>query len=141
MAMSTARPALVDTLVVEHLTRGNRDTDLITVCATPQGLSSYVAGGGGTRVADVRHEHGAVVVRAYHDEYGTLVSILGGPAVIEVALHASEEQQAAYRMVLSEIDAETREQALASVQAAAVGMLRELGVTVDDRPAGVNGDG
>lgn len=119
----------LEQLVRQHLARHDAAADLVTVCATPNGIASYVAGQVSAPVRSVRHEQGSVVTRVDSDEYGTLISVLGGPAVVEVCLHQSEAQRDAYRQAAAEVDLENREQALAAVQAAAVGMLRELGVT------------
>lgn len=106
----------------------------MTVCATPNGVASYMAGDPEAPVADIRHERGAVVTRAYHDEYGVVLAVLGGPTVVEIAMHKDDAQRDTYRAMTATVDMENRTQMLASVQAAAVGMLRELGVTIADDP-------
>jgi hypothetical protein len=122
------RAPWLHSLVDEHIRTVG--PGLVTVCATPNGVASYlVTGGDGF---ELRHEQGQIVTRTVTDDYGTLLAVIGGPTVVEVALHADDTQRDAYRVAVAEVDAENREQALAAVQAAAVGMLRELGVQLQE---------
>jgi hypothetical protein len=123
-------PPLVEAMTRRHLTRPDlpAGSDRITVCATPNGVSSYIAGSAGSPISEVRQEDGALIVRSHHDVFGELYAVLGGPTVLEVALHDTAEQRDGYRAALAEVDAENREQALAAVQAMALAMLRELGI-------------
>lgn len=132
--MSSDRPPLVEVLTDQHRRHVGAAADLITVCATPNGVASYLAGAPDAPIGDIRHERGAIVTRAWHADYGTLLAVLGGPTVVEVVMHKDAGQRDAYRAATATVDAEIRAQMLASVQAAAVGMLRELGVTVEDDP-------
>lgn len=125
---------LVDRLVEHHARSGaaKDDPSLITVTHTPNALASHLVASQTEAAPTVRMENGVVVTRHEDPEYGTLLAVLGGPAVVEIGLHNTPEQRDAYRLAVRSVDAEAAQHAAMAIQQAALAIVQSLGVVVED---------
>jgi hypothetical protein len=131
---------LVDSEVAKHVQRVE-DPSLITVTHTPNAVTTHLVASESEERPVVRMEQGRVVTKVVTADYGTLISVVGGPAVIEVALHSDPAQRDAYRLAVAAVDAETRQHTLDAVQGFAMpivlAVMQQLGVVEpEDMPAG-----
>lgn len=137
-----SRPLLVDVAVEYHLRAGaaRDDSSLITVTHTPNAVSTHLVASESAPAPTVRMEQGRVVTKVETEDYGTLISVVGGPAVVEIALHHDGAQKTRYLQAVQAVDAETRQHTLDAVQSFAMpivlAVIQQLGVvddaTVDD---------
>lgn len=128
---------MVDREVQAHLARVG-DPTLVTVTHTPNAITSHLVFAETSTPPEVRMEQGRVVTKLVTVLFGTIVSVVGGPAVVEIALHQDADQREAYLVAVQKVDAETRQHTLDAVQTfampIAMAVVQQLGV-VDEQDA------
>lgn len=129
----TSRPkSFVERQVNAHwLQVGRGDATLMTVTHTPNGIVTHVVAAETSKVPEVQMEQGRVVTKVDTSAYGTVLSVLGGPAVVEVALHTSPEQRDRYAEAVQAVDREAAEHVMLASRTAVLAILQSLGTVVD----------
>ncbi len=142
-----ARRSLVDSEVAKHTARDGFDASMITVTHTPNGAVTHLVAAEGDIAPVVQYdEHsGRVITKVVTDDYGTILTVLGGPAVVEVALHYTPAQRITYAGAVQAVDQEALSHVMVASRTAVLTILQHLGMTVEDEPvaepAPAEGDG
>ncbi len=131
-----ARRNLVDAEVARHTARADFEPSLITVTHTPNGAVTHLVAAEGDIAPVVQYdEHsGRVVTKVVTDDYGTILTVLGGPAVVEVALHYTPAQRITYVGAVQAVDQEALSHVMVASRTAVLAILQHLGMTVEDEP-------
>jgi hypothetical protein len=111
---------------------GRGDPTLMTVTHTPNGIVTHVVAAETSKVPEVQMEQGRVVTKVDTADYGTVLSVLGGPAVVEVALHTSPEQRDRYAEAVQRVDREAMSHVMVASRTAMLTILQHLGMPAED---------
>lgn len=129
--MRVDKVPLVDSEVAKHVQRVE-DPSLITVTHTPNAITTHLVASETAERPTVRMEQGRVVTKVVTVDYGTIVSVVGGPAVVEIALHERQEQREAYLRAIAAVDAESAEHAVVALREAVLAFVQTVGVVDGD---------
>lgn len=122
---------MVDREVQAHLARVG-DPTLVTVAHTPNGIVTHTVAAETSSPPEVRMEQGHVVTKHVTEDYGVLLAVLGGPAIVEIALHRDQEQRAAYARAIDAVDGEAAAHAVTAIRETAMAIMQSLGVVVEE---------
>lgn len=124
---------LIDSEVIKHTAGADFDPSLITVTHTPNGVVTHLVAAD-SKTPTVQMEHGRVITKIELTDYGTVLAVLGGPAVVEVALHHTADQRDAYRAAVDAVDQEAMSHLMIASRTAVLTILQQLGMPDGDAP-------
>lgn len=111
---------------------GRGDSTLMTVTHTPNGIVTHVVAAETSQLPEAQMEDGRVITKVVTADYGTILTVLGGSAVVEVALHTSPEQRDAYAVAVQDVDMEAAQHVMVASRTAALTILQHLGMPAED---------
>jgi hypothetical protein len=129
----TPRPkSFVERQVGAHwLQVGRGDPTLMTVTHTPNGIVTHVVAAETSKLPEVQMDEGRVITKVETADFGTILTVLGGSAVVEVALHTSTEQRDAYAEAAQRVDREAMEHVMVASRTAVLTILQQLGMPAE----------
>jgi hypothetical protein len=129
----TTRPkSFVERQVNAHwLQVGRDDSSLVTVTHTPNGIVTHVVAAETSMLPEVQMEQGRVITKVATAAFGTILTVLGGSAVVEVALHTSPEQRDAYAVAVQDVDMEAVQHVMVASRTAVLTILQQLGMPAE----------
>lgn len=125
------RKSLIESEIERHTTRAEFEASMITTTHTPNGIVTHVVTAEAVPPV-VQMESGRVVTKTVTGDFGTILAVLGGPAVVEVALHFTAAQRDAYAAAIQAVDQEAMSHVLVASRTAVLAILQQLGMTVED---------
>lgn len=131
---STRAQSFVDARIDVHWTRSGRDPSLLTVAHTPNGIVTSVISAETAAPPLVRYDEGSgrVITEHVTRDYGVILSVLGGPAVVEIAIHADSAQREDYLRAIDAVDAEAARHVMVASRTAVLTILQHLGMPAED---------